>query len=202
MPAPRDNPPRVLEGTHVRLEPLGPEHVDGLVAAAGENRASYGFTTVPGSRAEMERYVDELVADDCFPFAQVRRVDDTVVGATRYLDLRDHAVEIGGTWLAGSAQGTAINPEAKLLLLSFAFDMWEVGRVDFLTDARNERSRAGILSVGAQYEGTLRNWQPSRAPGEDGLLRDSAIFSITDVEWPEVRTALEQRVARRAGAEG
>lgn len=106
------------------------------------------------------------------------------------------AVEVGFTWLAGSAQGTGINTEATYLLFRHAFEAWDVARVDLKTDARNARSRAAIESVGARYEGVLRNWSPSWAPGENGRLRDSAIFSITGDEWPAVRHQLEQRLAR------
>ena len=105
-----------------------------------------------------------------------------------------YAVEIGGTWLAASAQRTGINIEAKLLLLTHAFDTWSVGRVDFKTDARNERSRGAIAALGATFEGILRNWQPSHAPGEEGRLRDSAMYSITAVEWPAVRSHLNERL--------
>jgi N-acetyltransferase len=190
-----------LAGEFVRLEPLHAGHLDGLLAAATENRASYDFTTVPGSRDEMAQYIRELEDDDeTIPFAQVRLADKRIVGVTRYINPRPHAVEIGGTWLAASAQGTAINPEAKLLLLTHAFETWRLRRVELLTDARNERSRGGILSIGAQYEGTLRNWQPSRAAGEEGRLRDSAIYSIIDSEWPEVRARLEARIRARSGS--
>lgn len=198
-----------LEGQFVRLEPLAPGHLDGLLAAATEGRDTYDFTTVPATREEMARYIEDLCAeqgaDGCVPFAQVRLTDEVVVGGTRFLNLRRRAggeppfaVEIGGTWLSPSAQGTAINPEAKLLLLTYAFETWNVARLDLVTDARNARSRGGIESIGARYEGTLRNWQPSRAPGEEGKLRDSAIFSITDEDWPEVRAQLEARVQARA----
>jgi len=197
-----------LEGDFVRLEPLGPDHLDGLVAAATEDRKSYRYTSVPSTPTEMSAYIEELrdeqESNGCVPFAQVRVADDAVVGATRFLNLRSrdgrqdpYAVEIGGTWLARSAQGTVINPEAKLLLLEFAFETWRVGRVDLQTDARNEQSRAGIAGIGARYEGTLRNWQPSRAAGEDGKLRNSAIYSITAAEWPSVRAHLAQRIAAR-----
>ena len=92
-------------------------------------------------------------------------------------------------------QGTGINAEAKLLLFRHAFEEWGVARVDLKTDARNARSRAAIESTGARFEGVLRNWSRSWAPGEDGLLRDSAIFSITSQEWPGCRKRLEERVA-------
>jgi RimJ/RimL family protein N-acetyltransferase len=107
-----------------------------------------------------------------------------------------YAVEIGGTWLAASAQGTGINVDAKLLLLTHAFEHWQVGRVDLKTDARNERSRNAIARIGATFEGVLRSWQPSLVAGEEGRLRDTAMFSIVAGEWPAVRARLDQRLAR------
>jgi RimJ/RimL family protein N-acetyltransferase len=185
----------ILEGWLVRLEQLGAEHAEALAAAAGADRSTYGWTTVPEGLGAMSAYVDELVADDAtIPFAQIRTADDAPVGVTRYLNLRPHAVEIGGTWLAREAQGTGINKEAKLLLLTHAFEELGVGRVDFLTDARNAQSRANIESAGASFEGILRSWQSSRVAGEEGRLRDSAIFSIVAAEWPAARDALRAKV--------
>jgi RimJ/RimL family protein N-acetyltransferase len=132
---------------------------------------------------------------------QVRLLDDQAVGVTRFLTFRarhdslmPYAVEIGGTWLAASAQRTGINAEAKLLLLTHAFETWKVGRVDFKTDARNGRSRAAISALGATFEGVLRHWQPSHVAGEEGQLRDSAVYSILDSEWPTVRRGLLARL--------
>jgi RimJ/RimL family protein N-acetyltransferase len=153
------------------------------------------------------RYVDSVLADAAtgatIPFAQVRLGDGSVVGVTRFLGPRHrpgapfpYAVEIGGTWLAASAQRTGINVEAKLLLLGHAFDTWHAGRVEFKTDARNARSRTAIAALGAVFEGVLRNWQPSHAVGEHDRLRDSAMYSITAAEWPAVRDGLERRLAR------
>jgi RimJ/RimL family protein N-acetyltransferase len=107
-----------------------------------------------------------------------------------------YAVEIGGTWLAGSTQRTGINTNAKLLLLDYAFTTFGVGRVDLKTDARNERSRAAISRIGASFEGVLRHWQPSLVAGEEGQLRDTAIYSILDVEWPDVRAGLRAAMER------
>jgi N-acetyltransferase len=106
------------------------------------------------------------------------------------------AIEIGWTWLAASAQRTGINAEAKLLLLTYAFETLKVARADLKTDARNQRSRQAIEHLGARFEGVLRNWSPSRAPGEEGSLRDNAIFSVTVAEWPTVKSSLAKRVAR------
>jgi RimJ/RimL family protein N-acetyltransferase len=182
-----------LTGARVRLVPLSTAHIDGLVAASSEDRASYAWTSVPAADS-METYVREILVDAAadleVPFVQVRVVDDAVVGATRFLHLRERAVEIGGTWLAASAQRTGINREAKLLLLTYAFDTAGVDRVDLVTDARNVGSRTAIAGIGATFEGVLRCWQPSRVPGEAGRMRDSAIFSVIRPEWPRVRDAL------------
>ena len=196
----------VLEGAFVRLEPLGHQHAAGLAEAAEENRDSYRFTWVPG-RDGAGAYIDTQLgraADGTLaPYAQVDVATGRVVGATSFWDPRHwpsgeglYAVEIGFTWLAASAQGTGVNAEAKYLLFRHAFESWGVARVDLRTDARNARSRAAIERVGATFEGVLRNSSPSRVAGEEGLLRDSAVFSIVAEEWPERRAALEERLAR------
>ncbi|MGG8410466.1 GNAT family N-acetyltransferase [Streptomyces sp. 12297] len=196
----------VLEGTLVRLEPLHHRHADDLAAAAEENRSSYGFTWVP-TAAEVDGYIDtqlsRAAAGKLAPYAQVDRESGRAVGATAYWDPRLwptgealRAIEVGYTWLAASAQGTGMNTEAKYLLFRHAFENWGVSRLDLKTDARNSRCRAAIERVGARFEGVLRNWSRSWAPGEEGLLRDSAIFSITAEEWPDCRARLEQRIAR------
>ncbi|KUN82354.1 GNAT family N-acetyltransferase [Streptomyces griseoruber] len=195
----------VLQGTLVRLEPLEQRHAAELAVAAEENRGSYAFTWVPRAH-EVDAYIDAQLAraatGSLAPYAQVSLADGRVVGATAYWEPRCwraedrmDAVEVGFTWLAASAQGTGVNAEAKLLLFRHAFEEWGVSRVDLKTDARNDRSRAAIESVGARFEGVLRNWSRSWAPGEDGRLRDSAIFAITAEEWPERREALQRRVA-------
>jgi RimJ/RimL family protein N-acetyltransferase len=196
----------LLEGELVRLEPLSQTHVTELAVAAEEDRGTYEFTWVPRAD-EVADYVDAQLARAATgrlaPYAQISRATGRVVGATSYWEPRSwlsddtlDAIEIGFTWLARSAQGTGVNAEAKLLLLRHAFEVWNVSRVDLKTDARNARSRAAIESVGAHFEGVLRNWSRSWAPGEDNRLRDSAIFSITADEWPERRKRLERRVAR------
>jgi RimJ/RimL family protein N-acetyltransferase len=157
--------------------------------------------------AEVGDYIDAQLerasAGTLLPYAQVARADGRAVGATAYWDPRQWpgrdelcAVEVGFTWLAASAQGTGLNTEAKFLLLAHAFEQWRVTRVDLKTDARNDRSRAAIESVGARFEGVLRRWSRSWAPGEDGLLRDSAMYSILEAEWPSCRAHLMARLAR------
>ncbi|MDX3457274.1 GNAT family protein [Streptomyces sp. ME02-8801-2C] len=196
----------VLEGSLVRLEPLNHRHGPDLAAAAEENRDSYRFTWVP-SAAEVDGYIDaqlaRAAAGQLAPYAQVERASGRAVGATAYWDPRLWpegdalcAIEIGFTWLAASAQGTGLNTEAKYLLFRHAFETWDVARVDLKTDARNGRSRAAIERTGAHFEGVLRNWSRSWVPGEEGRLRDSAIFSITGEEWPTCRANLEERLAR------
>ena len=197
----------VLEGTHVRLEPLSPDHAPDLARAVEEDRDSYGFTFVPRAD-EVDAYLDaqfERIGEGLVPFAQVRRVDGSAVGATAYWSPRYRprpqqdrlfAIEVGFTWLAGSAQGSGINAEAKLLLMQHAFDVLEVARVDFKTDARNQRSRRALAGLGATFEGVLRCWSRSWAPGEDDALRDSAMYSVTASEWPAVRNALTPRCGR------
>jgi N-acetyltransferase len=195
----------VLEGRLVRLEPLAPRHGADLAAAAEEDRGTFWFTSVPRGR-EAAAFIDThlLAAKSAerVPFAQVRQCDGRAVGITAFMEPRYwssrpselFAIHIGHTWLAASAQRTGINTEAKFLLLEHAFETLRVGRVDLKTDARNERSRRAIERIGATFEGVLRNWQESHVPGEEGRLRDSAMFSVTDTEWPPVRTALLARL--------
>jgi RimJ/RimL family protein N-acetyltransferase len=199
--------PFELRGRFARLTPMAADDVDGLVAAATEDRATYGFTTVPGNRDAMAAHVEGLVGlrdrGQDVPFTTRDARDDRIVGSTRFLSLRSYfdrdepdAVEIGGTWLAASAQRSAANTEAKLLMLGHAFDVWGVQRVDLKTDARNARSRAAIERIGGRLDGVVRNWQPSLVPGEEGRPRDSALYSIVPSEWPDVRAALLSRLDR------
>ena len=196
----------VLEGRIVRLEPLTPEHVPGLQLAA-EAAATSPFATVP-SPETVEDYVSRSLArrdtGAYAPFAQVEVATGRVVGHTAYLtprwmpDGRLFAVEIGSSWLSPTARGTAINPAAKLLLLTQALEDWGVDRVDIKTDARNEVARGAIAALGATFEGVLHAWQPSLAPGEEGRTRDTAMFAITPQQWPGVRTRLVERIERRS----
>ena len=194
-----------LSGDVVRLEPLTPGHVPGLRRAA-EGAGPSAFAAVP-TPDEVEDYVAcSLARRDAgayAPFAQIEAATGRVVGHTAYLTPRWmnggrlFAVEIGSTWLHPAARGTAVNPAAKLLLMTQAFESWGVDRVDIKTDARNEAARAAIAATGATFEAVLRAWQPSLAPGEEGLVRDTAMFSVTPPEWPRVRARLEERIERR-----
>lgn len=198
MPSPLR--PVTLTGIHVQLEPLSLDHVGSLVDAASIDRSTYGWTDVPDGPAPMTRYVEKLLGDHAnaqvLPFAQRRLDTGEVVGCTRYLDLKwqrgrvePDEVEIGGTWLAATAQRTAINTEAKLLLLTNAFEALGVWRVAICTDARNEQSRTAIARIGATFEGVLRNHRlryntPAPTP------RDTAVYSVIDSEWHAVKLKL------------
>jgi RimJ/RimL family protein N-acetyltransferase len=196
----------VLCGSLVRLEPLSMSHGEDLAVSAEEDRRAYGFTRVPRAWEVQEylaAHLERAKSGQLAPFAQIRRSDGRAVGCTAYWDPRFrpgrhelYAIEIGWTWLAASAQRTGINAEAKLLLLEYAFETMGVVRVDLKTDARNEQSRRAIERLGTQFEGVLRRWSQSHAPGEEGLLRDSAMFSVIASEWPAAKATL----ARRAGA--
>jgi N-acetyltransferase len=195
-----------LTGRHVQLEQLRVEFAEELVAAGNEERSTYGWTAVPPTVDGMQGYITGLLADQrdrtVVPFAQRRLSDGSLVGCTRYLRLEwwsggdlPAEVEIGGTWLAASAQRTPINTEAKYLLLSNAFDAWNVHRVSICTDARNTQSRTAILRIGATFEGILRNHRGSYAPGEENTVaRDSAMYSIVRSDWPAIKGDLEARL--------
>ena len=198
-----------LRGETVTLRPLSVADAAALAAAAAESRQSYQFTRVPNGVEEAGRYVELALADrdagHRLPFAIVWR--DRVVGSTSYLDIqrwrwpagsphqrtdRPDSVEIGSTWLAASAQRTRCNTEAKHLLLSHAFDGWEVHRVCLKTDERNAQSRRAIERLGARFEGLRR----ADVPAQDGSVRTSAYYSIVRAEWPAVRQKLEAALAR------
>jgi len=197
----------VLQGALVRLEPLSLRHASDLADAGEEDRSTFGHTWVP-DRTSIDRYIrhqlQQADSGKLTPLAQIRLADNRAVGCTAYWDPRAWpgrpnepcAVEIGWTWLAASAQGTGINPDAKLLLLQHAFEQLGVARVDIKTDARNDRSRRAIERLGATFEGILRRWSPSWVPGEEGTLRDSAMYSIIDLEWPDREAHLRRRLAR------
>jgi RimJ/RimL family protein N-acetyltransferase len=202
-----------LEGALVRLEPLEYRHAADLAVAVAGDRSSFGFTWVP-TADEVQEYIaaqlGRAATGQLAPYAQIAKATGRAVGVTAYWDPRLWpagdalcAVEVGFTWLAASAQGTGINVEAKLLLFQNAFEAWHAARVDMKTDARNGRSRAALAGVGARFEGVLRNWSQSWAPGETGRLRDSAMFSVIAPEWPECRSKLRERlsgfIARQKG---
>jgi RimJ/RimL family protein N-acetyltransferase len=188
-----------LEGELVRLEPLAPEHEDGLWEASRDERTWTWLSVFqPATREEMHVYVAAALANRAagteLPLVTIRREDDRVVGSTRYLALHpEHrTVEIGWTWLAPEAWGTGINVEAKLLMLEHAFERLGCLRVELKTDARNERSRGAMAALPAQFEGVHRKAMLVRG----GQRRDSAWYSVIDDEWPDVRANLLRRLGR------
>ncbi|HUV68590.1 MAG TPA: GNAT family N-acetyltransferase [Terracidiphilus sp.] len=199
-----------LSGAHVRLEPLGPAHLDGLVAAAAADPSLYQWTVVPQGRDEMARYIEAAVAlrdaGRALPFATVRVADGEIIGSTRFFDLERWAwpaghprhgraepdvCEIGYTWLTRSTIRTAANTEAKRLMLAYAFESWQVLRVCLHTDARNQRSRAAMERIGGKFEGILR----AHKIASDFISRDSARYSIVADEWPDLKLRFSQLLA-------
>lgn len=202
----------VLRGRHVRLEPLSLEHLDGLLAAAkSDDPELYRWTFVPQSREAMRSYIEEALAwqeaGTAVPYATVCQSDGRVIGCTRFFDLAHWAWpagharhgsaapdvgEIGFTWLSPAAVRTSANTEAKLLMLTQAFEAWGMLRICLQTHHRNERSRAAIQRIGGRFEGIIR---ASRlAP--DNTPRDTARFSIVAAEWPEARAKLMDRLGK------
>jgi N-acetyltransferase len=191
----------VLAGSAVILEPLQTHHEAALLAAAADGELwNLKFTVVPNA-GTITRYIEHAIAGrnegKVMPFAIVRRDDQRVVGSTRFwkIDRVNRKLEIGHTWLAASTQRTAVNTEAKYLLLRHAFDVMNCVRVQFTTDELNEKSRAAILRIGAQQEGIVRHERIM----PDGRKRNSVRFSIIDTEWPAVRAALEHKLAHPRG---
>ena len=189
--------PVLLVGEHVRLEPLEPRHADGLAAAAADGDVWRTWTTTVPAPAEMpaeiERRLAAHAAGRIVPWATCLP-DGTPVGMTTYwsVDEANRRVEIGATWLGASAQGTAVNPEAKLLQLARAFDDLDCIAVELRTHWHNRQSRRAIAALGAKQDGVLRNHQVMR----DGTLRDTVVFSIVRDEWPAVRSGLTARLGR------
>jgi N-acetyltransferase len=195
----------VLPGRHVRLEPLDYRHVDGLVAAAAADPSLYQWSPVPQGEVEATSYVATALAwreaGNAVPFAIIRVDDGVVIGSTRFWNLErwswpqgharhgrevPDACEIGYTWLTRSAIRTAANTEAKLLMLTHAFEAWQALRVCFHADARNKRSCAALERIGGKSEGILR----AHRMAVDYTPRDSVRFSIVAAEWPAVKQKL------------
>ena len=191
--------PVILEGQQVRLEPLSQAHEESLIAAAVDGELWNSTVTIVPSRATMAAYIasalDAQTQGRELPFVIIRKSSGQVVGSTRFYRIeRDHRrVEIGYTWLAASAQRTGVNTEAKLLLLTHAFERLRCVRVEFVTDVLNQQSRTAILRLGAKQEGVLRNHMVM----PNGRLRDSVCFSIIEAEWPEVKAGLEAKLAQK-----
>jgi N-acetyltransferase len=205
----------VLQGRHIRLEPLDHRHVDALVAAAAVDPSLYQWSPVPQGKVEATTYIETALAwqdaGTAVPFAIISLDDNVndgvVIGSTRFWNLErwawpqghprhgrsaPDACEIGYTWLTRSAIRTAVNTEAKLLMLTHAFETWQVLRVCFHTDARNRRSRAALERIGGKFEGILR----AHRMAADYIARDSVRFSIVAAEWAEVKGRLGELLNR------
>ncbi len=200
-----------LQGRHVRLEPLEHGHIDGLVSASTSDPSLYRWSPVPQGKAEATAYVNTALAwrdaGTAVPFAIVRAVDGVVIGSTRFWNIErwawpsghpmhgrgvPDACEIGYTWFTRPAVRTAANTESKLLMLRHAFEVWQVLRVCFHTDARNERSRAALERIGGKFEGILR----AHRMAADFIPRDSVRYSIVSAEWPAVKLKLIELMNR------
>jgi RimJ/RimL family protein N-acetyltransferase len=201
----------VLTGSHIRLEPLSPTHADGLVAASSGDPALYQWSAVPIGRDAVHRYIETALAlreaGTAQAFATIRIADSVVIGSTRFFDIERFAwpsshprhahenpdvCEIGYTFLAHAGIRTGANTEAKLLMLTHAFEVWQMLRVCLHTDARNKRSQAAIERIGGKFEGVLR----AHRMASDFTARDSWRYSILAAEWPDVKRRLEERLRR------
>ena len=197
MTTPMRIEPVTLEGRHIRLEPLDDTHFEGLCAIAFDEALWRLQVSRMHDREDLRQYVAIARADQlrgsALPFATIDRASGQVVGSTRFGNIeRTHRrVEIGWTWLARPWQRTAANTEAKLLMLTHAFERWGCLRVELKTDVLNEQSRRAMLRIGAREEGILR----SHMQAWDGRRRDTVYFSILDHEWPEVRAGLTAKLA-------
>jgi RimJ/RimL family protein N-acetyltransferase len=190
--------PVILEGEYVRLEPLRGDHLPDILKVGMDESIWKWTNNIVKREADLERYVRTALADQshglALPFVTIERSSGTVVGSTRFgnIDVANQKVEIGWTWINPNWQRTAINTEAKLLMLSHAFEVWGCIRVELKTDSNNERSRNAMLRIGATEEGTLRNHMIT----ESGRLRDSVYFSIIDSEWAAIKKDLIAKLAK------
>jgi len=189
--------PVILTGARVRLEPLAKAHLAGL-AEVGLDQELWRWIPAPvRTQEEMAAYIetalDEQARGMSLPFAIIEQATGRAIGSTRYgnVDRTHHRVEIGWTWVARAWQRTAINTEAKYLLLRNAFESLGCQRVELKTDSLNEKSRAAILRVGAQQEGVFRNHMITST----GRIRHTVYFSIIDAEWPAVKERLEGKLS-------
>ena len=200
----------------VTLRPLSPLDAEALWETCSAERETYSLTSVPASADAMRAYIDTALADQArgvaLPFLTSDSETGRVVGSTRFMNIEHwvwpassglvrgpediDAVEIGATWLRAEAQRTAVNTHAKLLMLSHAFEAWQVHRVTLKTDARNTRSRRAIERLGARLDGVLR----AHMPAFDGAVRDTAFYSIVRAEWPSVGERLRAMASRKSPA--
>jgi N-acetyltransferase len=190
--------PVVLEGRIVRLEPLRRDHLDGLAQVAFDPSLWQYTLARPVDRQSLEAWLqaalDNAAAGTELPFATVDQASGRPIGSTRYLNIvpEHRRFEIGWTWVATTAQRTGANREAKLLQLTHGFEGLGANRIEFKTDSLNEKSRAALLGIGAQFEGIFRNHMVM----PDGRLRHSAYYSVTREDWPAVKSRLIELLDR------
>jgi N-acetyltransferase len=196
----------ILYGNLIRMEPLDFHHAEGMKKAAASDIQLYQWSPVPQGAEAVKKYIETALAwrdaGSAEPYAIVRISDGTFQGSTRFFNMErwewpeghprygwefPDAVEIGYSWLHANAVRTGVNTEAKLLLLTRAFETWKAFRVCFHADMRNARSKTAIERLGARFEGTLR----AHRMAQDLIPRDSARYSILDSDWPQVKARLE-----------
>ena len=189
--------PVILSGNHVRLEPLTLDHFP-AICEVGLDKSLWRWTPVQiTNKDELRAYVETAIADRdrgvALPFVTIDAATNTVVGSTRFgnIDTAHRRSEIGWTWINPQWQRTAINTEAKLLMLTHAFESWKCIRVELKTDSLNEKSRTAIARIGAREEGIFRNHMITAS----GRFRDSVYFSIIDSEWYSVKARLTEMLA-------
>jgi RimJ/RimL family protein N-acetyltransferase len=191
--------PVTLEGDSVRLEPLSLEHLDALCEVGLEESIWRWTLSQCETPDDLRRYIEDALNDlhrgVSLPFVTVEKSTGVVVGSTRFgnIDVKNRKAEIGWTWINPRWQRTRINSEAKLLMLTHAFETWRCIRVELKTDALNARSRTAIARIGAKEEGTLR----SHMITDSGRYRDSVYFSIIESEWPKVKEGLNDKLQAR-----
>ena len=197
--------PLTLEGSVVRLVPIRHDHAELFCEAAKNDLENifrwipYPMRTIADFQRLVEKAFEEQERGESVVFATIERSSEKVIGSTRFMNIDrvNRRVEIGSTWIAPAWQRTAINTEAKYLMLRHAFEVWHCIRVELKTDALNQKSRNAILRIGAKEEGTLRRHLITWT----GRIRDSVYFSILDSEWPEAKARLEAMLgAARTGA--
>lgn len=193
--------PIVLEGAVVRLIPLQPEHAKDLWEVAREfldifQWIPYRMKSLEDFEAAVAQALEEQARGESIPFATVERNSGKIIGSTRFMNIDrvNCRAEIGSTWIAPAWQRTAVNTEAKYLMLCLAFEKWKCIRIELKTDALNQRSRSAISRLGAKEEGILRRHLITWT----GRVRDTVYFSILDSEWPAVKTRLEHSLGRSA----
>lgn len=187
--------PVVLEGIHIRLEPLSRKHHTGLCEVGLEEQLWRWIPTPVRTPDDMAAYIELALKEQAngvsLPFAQIEKAG-RVIGSTRYMNIDrvHHRLEIGSTWIGREWQRTPVNTEAKYLLLRHAFETLGCMRVELKTDSLNDKSRAAILRIGAKEEGIFRNHMITST----GRIRHTVYFSVIDSEWPEVKSRLERKL--------